>query len=253
MTDKVTTRAATLWANWEKNESGWQKKVVEYGNKALQRIPYEEWGLKSIPPLSARRKEDELSGKENIEVSFPSSLIPEVKVTEVLRMLGTERQALHKTRMMWSFVGMPITAPVALIPVIPNIPFFYLVYRAWSHWRALSGSKHIEFLLDRQLINTQPSKILNELYSAGNQPFSKSASSIQQSSSSTASQASINEETMVLHKSDGKLIAQALEIPELEVELDRAVWQVETALKAEEELEGKAEMAAANPKSKEKK
>lgn len=91
--------------------------MVDYGNKALQRIPFEEWGLKSIPPLTARRKEDESSGKEKIEVSFPPSLIPEEKVTDVLRMLGTERQALHKRRMMWSFVGMPISAPVALIPV----------------------------------------------------------------------------------------------------------------------------------------
>ncbi len=39
---------------------------------------------------------------------------------------------------------------------------------------------------------------------------------------------------MVLHKSDGKRIAEALEIPELDVELDRAVWQVEKALKAEQ-------------------
>lgn len=90
---------------------------MDYGNKALKRIPYEEWGLKSIPPLSARRKEDELSGKEKVEVAFPKLLIPEGKVTEVLKTLATERQSLHKTRMIWSFVGMPISAPVALIPM----------------------------------------------------------------------------------------------------------------------------------------
>jgi len=41
---------------------------------------------------------------------------------------------------------------------------------------------------------------------------------------------------MVLHKTDGKRISQALDMPELDVELDRAVWQVEKALKAEKEL-----------------
>lgn len=115
--DKATRRAANLWASWEKKESGWQKKVVDYGNQALKRIPYEEWGLKSIPPLSARRQEMELSGKEEVQVLFPSALIPEKNVLEVLRILGTEREALHKSRMIYSFIGMPISAPIALIPV----------------------------------------------------------------------------------------------------------------------------------------
>ena len=83
----------------------------------MRRIPYEEWGLKSIPPLSARRKEEELSGKEKVEVSFPTTLIPEGEVSNVLKKLATERQSLHKRRMIWSIVGMPISAPVAIIPV----------------------------------------------------------------------------------------------------------------------------------------
>ncbi len=115
--DKGTTKAAALWASWEKKESGWQKKVVVYGNQALKRIPYEEWGLKSIPPLSTRRKTEELSGKEKVEVCFPGTLIPDGTVLEVLRKLGTERQQLHKRRIFWSFVGMPIVAPFALVPM----------------------------------------------------------------------------------------------------------------------------------------
>ncbi len=41
---------------------------------------------------------------------------------------------------------------------------------------------------------------------------------------------------MVLHRSNGKRITKALELPELDIELDRAVWQVEKALKAEKDL-----------------
>jgi hypothetical protein len=115
--EKGTKRAAKLWSDWEKKESGWQKKVVVWGNQALKRIPYEEWGLKSIPPLSARRQKEDLAGKKVVEVSFPASLIPEQNVTEVLKTLGTEREALHKKRMIYSFIGMPISAPFAIVPV----------------------------------------------------------------------------------------------------------------------------------------
>jgi len=114
---------------------------------------------------------------------------------------------------------------------IPNIPFFYLVFRAWSHWRALSGSKHLEFLLGNKLIKTKPSKILDELYATGKRPFDSGPLS-----SSEVSSSSGEEEKMLLHKSDGKRISEALGIPELDVELDRAVSQVEKALKAEKEL-----------------
>ncbi|KAN0104700.1 Mitochondrial K+-H+ exchange-related domain containing protein [Hyaloscypha variabilis] len=229
--DKSTARAAKLWAGWEKKESGWQKKVVEYGNQALRRIPYEEWGLKSVPPLSARRKEKELSGKEKVEISFPSALIPEAEVSNVLTTLATERQGLHKRKMLYSFIGMPITAPVAIIPVIPNLPFFYLVFRAWSHWRALSGSKHLQFLVENKLVTAKPSKILDELYATGRRSSNGGSASISKNPSGT-----LEEEKMLLHKTDGKRISEALGIPELDVELDRAVWQVEKALKAAKEL-----------------
>jgi hypothetical protein len=48
-------------------------------------------------------------------------------------------------------------------------------------------------------------------------------------------------ETLLLDRWNSKLIAKALEIPELEVELERAIWQVETALKSQQELKEEKE------------
>jgi len=117
---------------------------------------------------------------------------------------------------------------------VPNLPFFYLVFRAWSHWRALSGSKHIEFLHNKKLIATKPSPVLDELYSTGKNAFNVAEEKVADFSDAR--------ETMILHSSDGKRIAEGLRIPELYIELDRAVWQVEKALKAEKELKQKAEL-----------
>lgn len=120
---------------------------------------------------------------------------------------------------------------------IPNLPFFYLVYRAWSHWRAWSGSKHIEFLLDKNLLKGVPSTLLDDIYTASIKD-AKADNSIIKTEGIAASPSgdeskSSPAESMVLQKWNGKMIAEALAIPELEMEIERAVWQVSTDLKAQ--------------------
>ena len=115
--DRIQAKAARTWSGWEKRDRGWQKAVVNYGNYLLRRIPYEEWGLKSVPPLSQRRREVELDGSEKVEVIYPQSLLSKERIPKIIGQLATEREALHKARLIWCFVGMPITIPIALIPL----------------------------------------------------------------------------------------------------------------------------------------
>ncbi|KAK8052098.1 mitochondrial K+-H+ exchange-related-domain-containing protein [Apiospora rasikravindrae] len=231
--DNVTSRAATLWASWEKKESGWQRKIVDYGNHALRRIPYEEWGLKSVPPLSARRRDEELKGQDRVELVFPDTVIPADKAAGVLKTLGTERESLHKKNLIWCLVGMPITIPFALVPVIPNLPFFYLVYRAWSHWRALAGGKHLEFLLSNNLLALTPSPILNKIYPSILPRSSEEAKKSTQQS--TSERPLLEKEVMLLSQTNEQELAKVLDVPELEVEVERAMWQVQHAIQKEEE------------------
>lgn len=44
-------------------------------------------------------------------------------------------------------------------------------------------------------------------------------------------------ERMLMSRTNGKLFAEMLEVPELEPELARAAWQVEKALRGKEELQ----------------
>jgi hypothetical protein len=116
--DWVTNRAATTWGSWERLDGGWRKKLTTYGNALMRRIPFEEWGLKSIPPLSRRWKESGLAaGGPVAEVVFPPGFLAPQRVREVLERIATERQDLHRRRMIWSGLCAPLTLPFALVPM----------------------------------------------------------------------------------------------------------------------------------------
>ena len=115
--DRITTEANEIWAKWERQEKGWKKTVTHYGNHALRRIPFEEWGLKSIPSLKAQRRLDKSSETKKVDVLFPGNAIKAEKIRSILRKIATERQDLHRKKMWWSLVAAPLTAPIALIPV----------------------------------------------------------------------------------------------------------------------------------------
>lgn len=130
-TDRAVNKASSTWASWEKAEKGWQKKLTVYGNEVFRRIPFEEWGLKTLPAKSKATLEK--AGPTS--VLYPGSFLDPKRAPGVLKAIALERQGFHKSKLIWSIIAMPFTAPVALIPVIPNIPFLYLVFRAWSHYK----------------------------------------------------------------------------------------------------------------------
>jgi hypothetical protein len=155
--DRITKKAAETWANWEAAEKGWQKKITEYGNRGLQRIPYQEWGLKSFPPLTPQVQAEELADNKKFSVFYPENIMKGEDVPKILRRLASERKNLHWKRFWWSMLGLPFTIPFGLVPMsvtllhhddhgllqlrIPNIPFFYLAFRCWSHWRGKVSSR----------------------------------------------------------------------------------------------------------------
>ena len=69
-----------------------------------------------------------------------------------------------------------------------------------------------------------------------------------QSGSGVKSAPEETEERMLLSKPSGQLFAQYLEVPELAVEVERAVWQVEKGLKAQQDSKEKSELDAATRK-----
>ena len=123
--DRITNKANMTWADWEKADGGWKKKLTQYGNMMFRRIPFEEWGLKSIPqrkPTNSKTSAAQVDKKlENpVEVIYPGlfqGLTGQDGVRQVLKRIATERQELHRKRMWYSMIGMPLTIPFALVPM----------------------------------------------------------------------------------------------------------------------------------------
>lgn len=94
------------------------------------------------------------------------------------------------------------------------------------------------------MIELAPSSILDKVYAvqgvgASLKEIDKEVENMKTpSGSSSAFDESGNlPATMLLSPSDGRLIADCLEVPEIEQEVERAIHQVEGALKAEKQVE----------------
>jgi hypothetical protein len=120
--DQITARAASTWTEWEQAKVStfdWKRRTTTLGNTLLRRIPYQEWGLKSFPPLTAKlqKKYEDENSSGTIHVLFPPKAFSEADLIPLLKTLATERQSLHRTRMFGSAIGAPLTLPFAAIPV----------------------------------------------------------------------------------------------------------------------------------------
>ena len=147
---------------------------------------------------------------------------------------------------------------------VPNLPFFYLCFRAYSHYRAWYGGKMLEHLMSNKLIKETSSPRLDAMYATGllhpTRQASRAAETpsdedvervsrvVQEQSQGDA------EEVMVLQKWNGKLLAEAFELPEMEVEIERAVEQVEKSIGEDNKMrEEKREVERRAGEEKEKK
>ena len=230
--DRVTKRAADTWAKWEAAEKGWQKSLVKYGNRAFQRIPYQEWGLKSFPPSNPTIQAEAITAEKKYDVLYRGNIIKKDDVPKIMSRLARERKTLHWNRFVGSMMGLPFTIPFALVPVVPNIPFFYLAYRCWSHWRALKGSDHLDFILDHRMVHIKSSPELETLYDKVAPGMHDSFAFV---TAEQVEEGSDPEEKALLQASSHVEVAEFTGVPELSGEIERAMWQVEQKRKKEQD------------------
>ncbi|KAG7754551.1 hypothetical protein KL929_002216 [Ogataea haglerorum] len=175
---KLVNWAAKAWHKLERSENRFNKSIVSVIHRLLNEIPWMETCFRSIPSqtkitryLKDYQKPDEKTERtsdqdrkvhpglvtqldispeelEQIPLYYPSLLLSSEQITKELRSEIQKGHEYHKKYLFVNLLLLPLTIPFALIPVIPNVPGFYLAYRSYCHLTALNGVKHLRFLLD---------------------------------------------------------------------------------------------------------
>ncbi|PSS18158.1 Protein of unknown function DUF2343 protein [Actinidia chinensis var. chinensis] len=137
--DFASNKMNRAWTGLEKAPPGsFKNKLYGLGLRLLARIKPSEIFLKSI-------------SKEvgEVEITFPTSLNARL-ARRRLRHIALRGTVIHKRYFYGSVSLLPLTAAFAVLP-LPNIPFFWMLFRTYSHWRALKGSERLLQLVSDSL------------------------------------------------------------------------------------------------------
>ena len=112
-----------------------------------------------------------------------------------------------------------------------------MLFRTWSHYRALKGGKYLEALLSRDMVTPTASQEMDDIYAAGLPSTGSHPGAQPASSENVPYDRSEHGKTMLLKRWDGKLLAETFKLPELEIEVSRACDQVEAMVMGEVKAE----------------
>ncbi|KAK4427458.1 hypothetical protein Salat_1514700 [Sesamum alatum] len=133
--DFVANKMNGAWSNLEKAPQGtFKNKIHGLGLKLLSRVRPSEIFFRSIPKEIDR-----------VDIVYPSSLNPRL-VRRRLRHIAFRGSVIHKKYFYGSAVLLPLTSVFMFLP-LPNIPFFWILFRTYSHWRASQGSEKLLHLV----------------------------------------------------------------------------------------------------------
>ncbi|XP_010917341.1 uncharacterized protein C23H3.12c isoform X2 [Elaeis guineensis] len=133
--DFVADKMNRAWIGLEKAPAGtFKSKIHSLGLRLLSRVKPSEIFLKSVT-----------KDITEVEITYPSSLNPRL-VRRRVRHIAMRGAAIHKRYFYGSVALLPFTTVLAVLP-LPNIPFFWILFRAYSHWRALKGSERLLLLV----------------------------------------------------------------------------------------------------------
>ncbi|XP_039038429.1 uncharacterized protein LOC120175956 [Hibiscus syriacus] len=135
-------------------EGSFKNKLHGLGLRLLARVTPSEILLKSITKEVT-----------NVQITYPTSLNA-LLVRRRLRQIALRGTVIHRKYFYGSVSLLPLTTAFTVLP-LPNIPFFWVLFRTYSHWQALQGSEKL-----LQLVSDH-SQDQNSIVSNGKEPEHK--------------------------------------------------------------------------------
>lgn len=241
---KLVEYATKAWNKLAASEISINKKIVKFIERLLGTIPYDESSLRSFPSKSTMIRETRASEKESLpravmtgdlqnEEIEPDQLksIPVYhprfqKPAALLSQMQRFQEALLPYHKKWAIlcaIGIPLTLPVALLPVAPNVPGFYLTYRLYCHIEALRGANNLGHLIDAKATDSATSNLLFQEIEELDSSFISSATAT-------------GNETLVVNSESIDKIVGITGLEEMREDLTRAYKQEEKRLLRKDEL-----------------
>lgn len=148
-----------------------------------------------------------------------------------LEKLLKERVPYHKKYMYYSAYWVPLSCTFVIVPLIPNIPLAYNLFRLYSHYKAYKGADHLNDLMNNGLVIYEQDKQLDAILdnkrfvTAADIKFPEQA---KDEFKAKKPNLKLLEQDLegVLSEADIKLIGEALDMPGIELELNRARTQI---------------------------
>ncbi|KAJ1642171.1 hypothetical protein LPJ64_005953, partial [Coemansia asiatica] len=142
---RLTRWAGTAYEKWSKwseyPRSSWRGKIYAYGETLMDKIDFREYFLKEIPSKS------EAGTVTGMEIIAPD-IISRSEIIRELRALAVTQVPYHSQWMKYCCYLLPVSSLFTLVPVIPNFPLFYNMFRVYSHYKAGHGAQHLLHLIE---------------------------------------------------------------------------------------------------------
>ena len=104
----------------------------------------------------------------------------------------------------------------------------------------MAGGRHVQFLVDKNILQPAPLAALDLVYPSllpSSPPTTQAETGKPEAQPSSGAVNVGDDEKMLLSQETGRVLAESLNIPELEVELERAIWQVERSISQKKEAQ----------------